>query len=168
MCDVVVPALPAGRRQQGSVKREQQQQENLVGGGGGGEKGVCDSRILVMTGRWLPWSFRYAALKPSRETRMRGGLEKLGGHSEKKEKSFLVWICFFICTECQKHLEKGGIRETSSLLKTEFINKATSGRSFLLLFHSSISNFILLFISLTLFSLMLLSCLFCPNYMLLL
>lgn len=36
-----------------------------------------DLRSLLMTGMWLLWSFRYSARKPSRDTRMRGGLEKL-------------------------------------------------------------------------------------------
>lgn len=34
-------------------------------------------RSLLMTGRWLLWSFRYSARNPSKDTRMRGGLVKL-------------------------------------------------------------------------------------------
>lgn len=49
-----------------------------------GNNNVGDLRNLLMMGRWLPWSFRYSALKPSKDTRIRGGLEKLGGKTENK------------------------------------------------------------------------------------
>lgn len=42
-----------------------------------GINSAADLRSLLMTGMWLLWSFRYSARKPSRDTRMRGGLEKL-------------------------------------------------------------------------------------------
>lgn len=47
--------------------------------------GVRDLRNLLMTGMWLLWSFRYRALNPSKDTRMRGGLEKLGGQTERNK-----------------------------------------------------------------------------------
>lgn len=80
-------------QKEGEGEEEGGEEEKEEEEGGRAGRWVCDSRSLLMTGRWLPWSFRYAALKPSRETRIRGGLEKLSGHSERKENNFL--LCFF-------------------------------------------------------------------------
>lgn len=54
-------------------------------------------RSLLMTGRWLLWSFRYSARNPSKDTRMRGGLEKLRkattGRKSRKLINYLVLTC---------------------------------------------------------------------------
>lgn len=52
-----------------------------------------------MTGSWPPWSLRYAALKPSRETRIRGGWEKLSGDSERKGQFAALMLLFALNVE---------------------------------------------------------------------
>lgn len=66
-------------------------------------------RNLLMTGRWLLWSFRYSALNPSKDTRMRGGLEKLGRGDRGR---IMLWVD----TEVGLRMEKGIITQQDRLL----------------------------------------------------
>lgn len=63
-------------------------------------KNVGDLRKLLMTVRWWACSFRYSALKPSNDTRMRGGLEKLGGKTGRKSDALTSHWGGFVNEDC--------------------------------------------------------------------